>query len=148
MFQDTGGSMTGGLMTSGAGVIERPNMYSLTGRGVTVSLTLTGITGEPVLTYQDSHQALSFTGEDIRIEDGELGQLASVTLVKSIDAGFTTFSVLLPEMNLIGGNHHVATVGITATHRTSLAGVGHGQLTSYHVVRLQGTASQIEPLTT
>lgn len=130
-------------MTGEAGAIERANMFTLTGSGVTVSLA-TGITGQPILTYQDSHQALNFTGEDVRFEDSELGRLASVSLVKSTDTGYTAFSVLLPEMNLIGGNHHVATVGITSIHRTTLGGIGHGQLTSYHVISLHGTASQIQ----
>lgn len=134
-------------MTTGSDAIVLPNMFSVAGSGVTVTLTLTGVTGQPVLTYQDSHQALNFTGDQIEIKDSELGQLASVTLVKSVDAGYTSFSLLLPRMNLVGGNHQVETLGITAIHRTTIAGVGHGQLTSYHAIRLQGTASQVESLT-
>ncbi|HEX8096112.1 hypothetical protein [Jatrophihabitans sp.] len=133
-------------MTAESNGIKEPNMFQLSGRGVSVSLALTGLTGQPTLTYQDSHHALSFSGDqDITVEDSALGQLVSVTLVKSIDAGHTSFSVLIPRLNILAGYNHVETLGITAVHSTSLAGIGHGQLTTYHVIHLHGTASQIQP---
>lgn len=131
-------------MTTGSDVIEQPNFFSLSGSGVTITLQLGGITGQPVLTYQDSYRAENFTGDEVTFEDTALGQLVSVTTVKSVDAGFTVFSVVIPNINLIGGHHHVDTIGITSTHRTTLAGPGQGQLSSYHVVHLHGTASQVE----
>jgi hypothetical protein len=133
-------------MTAGSDLIEQPNMFQLSGHGVTVSLALTGISGEPNFAYQDSHHALSFSGkQEITLEETELGQLATVILVKSVDAGDTSFSILIPRLNIVAGHNHVETLGITAVHRTSLAGIGHGQLTAYHVIHLHGTASQIEP---
>ena len=38
----------------------------------------------------------------------------------------------------------ITTLGITAMHRTSIAGIGHGQLTTYHPTVLQGTADQVQ----
>jgi hypothetical protein len=68
-----------------------------------------------------------------------------VTTVKSMDAGYTVFSLVIPRVNLIGHHHHVDTIGITSTHRTTLIGPGHGQLSSYHAIHLHGTASQVSP---
>jgi hypothetical protein len=132
------------MMTTGSDAIEQPNFFSLSGCGVTITLVLGGITGQPVLTYQDSHLAKNFTGEELTLEETALGRLVSVTTVKSVDAGYTGFSVVIPNMNLIGGHHHVDTIGITSTHRTTLAGPVQGQLTTYHVIHLHGTASQVE----
>jgi hypothetical protein len=131
-------------MTAEPDVIEQPNFFTLSGAGVTITLQLSGVTGQPVLTYQDSHQATNFTGEELTLEDTALGQLVSVPIVKSVDAGFTAFSVVIPNINLIGGHHHVDTIGITSTHRTTLAGPAQGQLSTYHVVHLHGTASQVQ----
>ena len=36
------------------------------------------------------------------------------------------------------------TLGITTIHRTSIAGIGHGQLTTYHSTVLHGTADQVQ----
>src|SRR5690349_2454024 len=135
-------------MTAESDAIEQPNFFNLSGRGVTITLLLGGITGQPVLTYHDAHHATNFTGDEVTLEDTALGQLVSVTTVKSIDAGYTVFSLVIPRINLSGGHHHVETIGITSTHRTTLIGPGHGQLSSYHVTRLHGTASQVESLKT
>ncbi len=48
-------------------------------------------------------------------------------------------------MNLVDATSHlIHTVGITSMHRTTIAGLGHGQLTSYHITHLHGSASQVE----
>lgn len=134
-------------MTAGSDAIMQPNFFTLSGRGVTITLLLNGVDGRPVLTYHDSHQATNFTGDEVTIEDTALGQLVSVTTVKSIDAGYTVLSMVLPTINLLGDQHHVDTIGVTSAHRTTLIGPGHGQLASYHVIHLHGTASQVESLT-
>jgi hypothetical protein len=125
--------------------IEEPNLFTLTGRDLTVSLTLSGIDGKPHFSYHDSHQAKEFSGDDITIEETALGTLASVVIVTTVDAGYTSFTLLLPRVNLIGATSHaIHTLGITATHRTTIAGLGHGQLTNYHSSHLHGSASQVQ----
>ena len=48
-------------------------------------------------------------------------------------------------MHLIGaGSHAVETVGLIAVHRTTIGGLGHGQLTSVSTVRLRGNADQVQ----
>jgi hypothetical protein len=48
-------------------------------------------------------------------------------------------------VNLIGaGSHAVETVGLIAVHRTTIGGLGHGQLTSIRTLRLRGNADQVQ----
>ncbi|HEU5393124.1 MAG TPA: hypothetical protein VFV73_45320 [Streptosporangiaceae bacterium] len=125
--------------------IETPNLFSLSGGGLTVSLALSGFDGKPHFSYQDSHQSLNFSGDDITIEETALATLVTVTLVRTPDFGDTTFTLLVPGINLLGATSHVIhTVGITTMHRTTIAGLGHGQLTTYHVTRLSGSAAQVQ----
>jgi hypothetical protein len=125
--------------------IEAPNLFSLSGGGLTVSLALSGFDGKPHFSYQDSHQSLNFSGDDIAIEETVLDTLVTVTLVRTPDFGDTTFTLLVPRINLLGATSHIThTVGITTMHRTTIAGLGHGQLTTYHVTRLNGSAAQVQ----
>jgi hypothetical protein len=120
-------------------------LFSLSGGGLTVSLALNGFDGKPHFSYQDSHQSLNFTGDEITIEQTALGTLATVTLVRTVDLGDTTFTLLVPGVNLLGATSHVIhTAGITTMHRTTIAGLGHGQLTTYHVTRLNGSAALVQ----
>ena len=126
-------------------VIEAPYLFSLSGGGLTVSLALSGIDGKPHFSYQDAHQSQSFSGDEITLEETTLDTLASVTLVRTVDFGDTTFTLLVPRVNLLGAAGHVIhTVGITTMHRTTIAGLGHGQLTTYHVTELCGSAAQVQ----
>ena len=63
--------------------IEAPNLFSLSGGGLTVSLALSGFDGKPHFSYQDSHQSLNFSGDDIAIEETALGTLVTVILVRT-----------------------------------------------------------------
>lgn len=125
--------------------IEQPNLFTLTGGGLTVTLALSGFDGKPHFSYHDAHRALQFAGDEITMEETALDTLASVVIVRTVDAGNTVFTLLVPHVNLIGATSHlIHTLGITSMHRTTIAGLGHGQLTSYQVTRLHGSASQVQ----
>jgi hypothetical protein len=125
---------------------DQPNLFSLTGHGVSVTLALNGIDGKPLLTYHDSVRAQNFSDDEITFETSAgLVRTATVTIVRTVDVGFTTFTLLLPEINESApAPHPVQTYGITALHATPLIRIGRQQLTDYHVVRLHGTASTVE----
>jgi hypothetical protein len=96
------------------------------------------------VSYQDSVRSLSFKGmKEVETVETEAGQLVSVVIVRTTDLGDTTFSFLVPRVNLDGdASVPVRTVGITTIHRTGLApGLGRGQTDSYTAVTLSGTAS-------
>ena len=124
--------------------IKAPNLFTLQGHNTSVTISLSGIDGKPRFTYHDQHQALSFSGDEIEFEECSLGSLVTVPIVRTVDFGTTLFSVVLPSMNLLSGSNHVQTIGITALHRTTLGGVGHGQLTTYTTITMHGSAQQVE----
>jgi hypothetical protein len=124
----------------------KPNLYELSGHGIDVTFLPVGAGGLAHFSYQDAHRSLQFSGDQIRtVAVADLGTIVSVTLVLTPDSGSTTFSVLLPDVNLDnqrGSSAPVNTDGITTHHRFSLIPqLLRGQLERYHVTPLHGTAS-------
>jgi hypothetical protein len=126
-----------------------PNQYHLHGGGIAVSYFPEGFGPIPAgprarLIYQDPHRSLSFTGQDVRtVEVPDLGTVVSVTLVRTVDVGFTAFSLVVPQVVLPPqpGAVPVQTEGITTVHRIFAGALGHAQRETYTVTALSGTAS-------
>jgi hypothetical protein len=123
---------------------QKPNLYQLQGRHVHVTYSTSGIDGRPHLTYQDAQQTLSFNGDEIRTAESEIGTLVTVSLRRTVDTGNTTFTLIVPTVNLAQGNHHLTihTRGITTVHRYSpVPAFNQGQAETYSFAALTGTAS-------
>lgn len=122
--------------------LVKPNLYQLQGRNLHVSYSTSGIDGKAHFNYQDAHQSLSFRGDDIRTLETEIGTLVSVTLRRTIDSGSTSFSVLIPTVNLERGHSApLSTEGITTLHRFSMIpAFNKGQTELYSSTALKGTA--------
>ena len=123
-------------------------MFELSGHGIDITFMPVGAGGLAHFTYQDAQRSLAFTGDQIRsVPIGDLGTVVSVTLVLTPDSGSTTFSVLIPHVNLDsqrGASAPVHTDGITTHHRFSLVPqLLRGQLERYHVTPMHGTASSV-----
>jgi hypothetical protein len=122
------------------------NMFTLSGGSLQVSYSTSGIDGKPHFSYQDPMRALSFTGDEIRRVECDLGTLVSVSIVRTIDAGSTSFSVMIPRVNLPApfSNVPVQTDGVTTHHAFSIIPTfNQGQRDFYHVTALQGTAANV-----
>jgi hypothetical protein len=121
------------------------NMFSLAGGGLHVSYSTSGIDGKPHFSYQDPSRSLSFSGDEIRTMEGDLATVVSVTIVRTVDAGSTSFSLLVPHVNVApGGSVSIHTDGITTHHAFSIVpAFNRGQRDFYHVTALQGTASNV-----
>jgi hypothetical protein len=127
-----------------------PNQLHLHGGGIAVSFFPEGFGPLPAggaarLVYQDAQRTLSFAGGDVRtVAVPDLGPVVSVTLVRTVDLGATTFSLVVPQVLLLpqGGPVPVHTEGVTTVHRTFLAGLGQAQRETYTVTPLAGTASR------
>lgn len=119
-----------------------PNTFQLSGHHLHVAYSSTSLDGKPTLTYQDAHNGKSFRGDEIRTVECDLGTLVSVTLRMTVDAGSTSFSVLIPRMRINQSEHAaVHTECITTVHRFSIVPqLQHGQLDTYSAVALAGTA--------
>lgn len=124
---------------------NQPNLYVLSGGGIHVTYSTSGIAGQPHFTYQDALQVKSFTGNQITTLQTSIGKLVTVTIHLTVDSGSTTFSVLLPNVNLpdgLFGSANISAEGITTVHRFSIFHI-LGQTEFYTVVPMQGTASHV-----
>jgi hypothetical protein len=123
-----------------------PDLFVLAGGGLHITYSTSGFFGGPHLTYQDAVRTLNFSGSQIRtVEVPDLGTVVSVTIVLTVDTGSTTFSILIPQVNLVGAaSVPISTEGITTVHRFSVIPVlNHGQREFYTVTPLTGTASHV-----
>jgi hypothetical protein len=123
-----------------------PNVYKLSGTHMHVTYTTTDKTGQPHFSYQDGNQTLSFTGNQIRETKTEMGTLVSVTTRMTVDTGSTTFTLLVPTVNLASPSSaaQVHTYGITTAHKFSVVpAANHGQTELYTTTELSGTASLV-----
>ncbi|MFE7189514.1 hypothetical protein [Kitasatospora sp. NPDC057541] len=96
--------------------------------------------------YADPTRSHVFRGDEVSVVESALGRVVSVTIETSIDRGSTSFSLLVPSVNLNGHSATVSTIGITTVHRIGI-GPMTGQLDVYSETPLIGTAeSRIIPL--
>jgi hypothetical protein len=131
-----------------ATAFSQANLYELDGKDTSVTYTPAGFTGAPQLTYRSDDQDLVFRGQDVRKVDTEIGVLVTVDLSFTPDLETTTFSLLVPAVNLRNGSVEapVETVGLLSTARTSIGGPAlvQGQLISYQPIALAGKARLVD----
>jgi hypothetical protein len=123
--------------------VKQPNLYELSGGGIHVTYSTSSFDGQPRLTYQDSGQSKTYAGNQIQSVDTYAGTVVSVVTFLTVDSGSTSFSILIPRVNLISADTvNISTYGITALHRFSIPAM-QGQMDFYTTVQLQGTASSV-----
>jgi hypothetical protein len=128
--------------------IISPNFYKLCGGGICLTYYPSITPGLPQFIYQDSHGRRQFTYDQIRsVEVPDVGTIVSITLLLTVDNGSTTFSVLLPQVNLQSKPDASATIkteGITTMHKFSLVPTfDKGQRELYTVTPLSGRAASV-----
>lgn len=125
-----------------------PNLFNLTGPdGIEITYSTTSITGQPQFRYKDEDRDLNFSGADLTILDAQIGTLVTVILAHVPDEKIVMFTLLLPHINLDGGNEvGFKTLGIKTTDRSSAfvaPGSSTGALQTYKRRKLKGTAQQV-----
>jgi hypothetical protein len=124
---------------------NQPTLYELSGHGIQVTYTTSSIQGKLLFNYHDTVQAKSFSGDQIQTVDTILGKLVTVFLVQTPDSGSTTFTLLVPNVNLPPSRvATVVTEGITTLHKFTIVGPPQGQTEFYTVHRLHGVARFVE----
>ncbi len=101
-----------------------PNFYQVSGDGINVIYSTSTFLGGPHFHYQDATLDKTFSGNQIQITDVPLlGTVVSVVIHLTVDSGSTSFSLLIPRVNL-GSSFAVdiTTLGITTDHKFSIAG--------------------------
>ena len=123
-----------------------PNIYQLHGHHLSVTYSTGDLGSIKSLEYHDVFQTLIFKGDQIRTVVSEIGTLVTVTIRLTVDSGSTSFTLLVPTVNLPGPNTHahITTEGITTLHRFSInPKLNQGQTELYTVTQLTGTAEAI-----
>jgi hypothetical protein len=122
-----------------------PNQYDLSGPGVSIVYSTSSIAGSPQLSFTKGRRTLTFAGNEIAVADASIGSLVTVTIAMTPDKGSTTFTVLLPAIQLARetGKQAFRTIGILTLHKTSIAGPVTGVQQTYKTVQLKGSAQQV-----
>lgn len=124
----------------------QPNQYLLRNPEVEVSYLTSGFQNQPYFTYNDGRQIQTFKGSEVRVIDTEIGELVSVTIQITVDTGSTSYSVLIPVINLAdrATPEKFHTVGVRTVHKTALVLPSTGPRETYHIDHLEGTARAVE----
>ena len=119
-----------------------PNFYQVQGGGLQITYITQAGDGQPLFTYQDPARKLEFSGDQIRKVETEAGTLVTVTIIQTVDTGSTTFSLLVPLVNLDETlEAPIKTEGITTDHKFSIVReLNEGQLEDYTFTDLSGEA--------
>jgi hypothetical protein len=124
---------------------NQPTLYELSGNGIHVTYATSSLQGQPQFNYHDAFQARNFTGNQIQTADTILGRLVTVFLVQTVDSGSTTFTLLVPSVNLPPSKvANITTEGITTLHKFAIVKPPQGQTELYTVHKLHGTARFVE----
>jgi hypothetical protein len=124
----------------------QPSAYELSGGSLHITYTTTSKNGEPHLIYKQGAETLSFSGSQIRQTKTEIGTLLTVTTRMTVDTGSTSFTLLVPTVNLASPSEPatIHTIGVTTVHRFSVVpAANHGQTEMYTTTPLEGKASVV-----
>jgi hypothetical protein len=122
-----------------------PNQYELQGTGVNLTYSTSSFAGRPQLTLKKGRQTLTFSGDDIGVLETQVGTLITVTIATVPDQESTSFSILLPAIQL--SNHSkesFTTIGLATVRKTTIAGPPNGVQETYKTVTLRGSAEQVD----
>lgn len=121
------------------------NLFELSGKSIHVTYSSTSILGGPIFSYRDNQFSRSFKGEEIRLQETELGEVITVTLETIPDLRTVTFSLVLPVVTVMpqSAGILVKVPGLTVTNPTTIIGPPLGPQRLYSIVQLRGTAQFI-----
>lgn len=121
------------------------NLFELSQGAIQVTYSSTSILGGPIFSYRDGQLSRSFRGDEVRLQETEIGQLITVTLETIPDLRTVTFSLVLPVVTVIpqSSGTCIKVPGITTTAPTTIAGPPPGPQQLYSIVNLSGTAQFI-----
>lgn len=125
--------------------LSQANTFELSGKSIHVSYSSTSFTGVPTFSYRDNRLSRSFSGEEIHLQDTEVGQLVTVTLEAVADGDRVTFSLALPTVTLRrDAAIRIKVPGLTVTNPSTIAGPPPGPQKLYSIVNMKGTAQFFE----
>lgn len=118
---------------------RKPGVFILRGGDLHIIFAPSISYGQPHLEYRDSSRTLTFSGNQIRTLNTEIGTMVSVTIQLIADVGDTSFTLIVPRVNLQSPEIQIHTFGVTTHHRTPFILIpNQGQTETYKVTELQG----------
>jgi hypothetical protein len=128
-------------MNAATAQTKTPNLFELSGCGLQITYAVTSLEGSPQFNYHDSNRSKLFKGDQIRTIETEIGKFVSVTIDLTVDAGSTTFTLLVPRVNLRSSDSaQIETDGITTLHKSGII-PPNGQTELYTIHALRGLAA-------
>lgn len=128
----------------------QPNRYVLQSNDGTtkVDYETSSFLGQPMLNLSQGPglpPIRHFSGSQIRSVSTEIGTLVSVTIQMSIDAGSTSFSILIPAITLtvVSDHQKFTTEAVITTHSGPISIPPTGVHEKYHFIPMQGEASLV-----
>lgn len=93
--------------------LVEPNVYELSNEKTQVSYFTSGVDGAPRFSYKGPKGSREFSGDEVRVQDSELGTEVTVTLEDIADMHVLTFTLLVPELWIAPGSGlEVKTIGV------------------------------------
>ncbi len=121
-----------------------PDLFELSNDEIQITYSPTSFSGQAQLNYHTHTNVLTFQGQDIRVENSELGTFVTVSTVKTVDQGYSSLTVLLPHVNLAGSEQqNFSTIAILTRHLFSVFSHAGAQ-DLYSVQHLHGVARFVE----
>ena len=119
------------------------NKFTLKGYGVEVDYTIGANPSFPALIYKDATISKSFLPSAIHTDSTDLGNLVTVALEMTVDAGGTTFSVFLPTFDVPRGQAvQFKTIGIYKEVRGPVVRPAQ-QTVTWRTIDMDGTAETV-----
>lgn len=121
-----------------------PNLFQLKGEKIQINYQSTGFVGAAQLTYTDDQGSRTFSGDEVRSQESEIGLMVSVTLQLNPDSQIVILSLLVPSIKLGEQPAKIKTLAIKTTKRSGFLALQPGALQSYSTIPLEGTASLVD----
>lgn len=124
----------------------QPNEYVLNGGNISITYQVDGFLQQHRLSYHDGQMTKNFSGSEIRVLPTEIGLLVTVTTFITIDTGATSFSMLLPVIELanMAKTQTFETAAVFTHHRGPNSFPSAGVRESYGFTFMLGTARVVE----
>jgi hypothetical protein len=118
-----------------------PNLFELSYGDVQITFSTSSFAGPPQFSHSGPRGQHTFSGEEIRTLESELGTEVTVTLESIPDLRTVTLTLVLPAFRLPAENESAfQTVAVFTTVSTTIAGPPPGADRTYEVVQLDGVA--------
>jgi hypothetical protein len=122
--------------------IVQPNLFELQGYNTQITYSTTSIVGVPELTYSNRGQTLNFRGDEIQVEESQLGQMATVDISENPASEILEKLTLLIPIVRLKPESLEQVIQTTAIFSQLVRGT-NAQLQTYMPLYLSGTAQQV-----